>query len=374
MAPGLDLQDECVDERILHASPAKSKSSAVMPAMALLGGEQRPARHATASFSVYWQRASPGSDYRRPATAALLESPRRIASNKTRLCQRSVRESIQLGRRCRLLLAISSIVFRSRINEHADGQILGELDATAHAEAVAGGGLLKCWYGNPDQNGRNLATCTFSPCTLIPPSLNRLTRHDRYLARPRRCDTRRRRIRSCLGHASGADDVPRVECRASTADCRYRRWDVELQRVDGRVATERLGGLLDTASGERSMPAFSAYNIDAGLVDTRQPSGLRTCEDEVDDRADSLHYLRHQRGRRAGLAANAIRKRQIWRNEYTRKYIAPKPQCCPRAYLPWVTCLLCMFVTSNPRACSDAWTSARSRLALSLGLTSMDKH
>jgi len=54
------------------------------------------------------------------------------------------------------------IVFRSRVNQHADRQLLGELDKAAHLEAVESGGLLKYWFGEPDEAGRNLATCEFS--------------------------------------------------------------------------------------------------------------------------------------------------------------------------------------------------------------------
>lgn len=54
------------------------------------------------------------------------------------------------------------IVFRSRVNEHADRRLLGELDKAAHVEAVEGGGLLKYWFGTPDEAGRNLATCEFA--------------------------------------------------------------------------------------------------------------------------------------------------------------------------------------------------------------------
>jgi hypothetical protein len=54
------------------------------------------------------------------------------------------------------------IVFRSRVNQHADRQLLGELDKAAHREAVESGGLLKYWFGEPDEAGRNLATCEFS--------------------------------------------------------------------------------------------------------------------------------------------------------------------------------------------------------------------
>jgi hypothetical protein len=53
------------------------------------------------------------------------------------------------------------IVFRSKVNQHADRQLLGELDKAAHLEAVEEGGLLKYWFGEPDDAGRNLATCEF---------------------------------------------------------------------------------------------------------------------------------------------------------------------------------------------------------------------
>jgi hypothetical protein len=53
------------------------------------------------------------------------------------------------------------IVFRSKINEHADRQLLGELDKAAHIEAIEGGGLLKYWFGTPNEVGRNLATCKY---------------------------------------------------------------------------------------------------------------------------------------------------------------------------------------------------------------------
>lgn len=51
------------------------------------------------------------------------------------------------------------IVFRSRVNKSADIELLGQLDKAAHLEAVDGGGLLKYWFGTPNDLGRNLATC-----------------------------------------------------------------------------------------------------------------------------------------------------------------------------------------------------------------------
>ena len=54
------------------------------------------------------------------------------------------------------------VVFRSQIPPTTDRTHLIELDQRSHAEATKSGGLLKYWFGLPDENGRNLATCTFS--------------------------------------------------------------------------------------------------------------------------------------------------------------------------------------------------------------------
>lgn len=51
------------------------------------------------------------------------------------------------------------IVFRSRIPHCTDRSYLGALDELSHAEAMESGGLLKYWFGVPDEYGRNLATC-----------------------------------------------------------------------------------------------------------------------------------------------------------------------------------------------------------------------
>ena len=51
------------------------------------------------------------------------------------------------------------VVFRSRIPPTTSRLQLGELDERAHAEAMQSGGLLKYWFGVPDGEGRNLATC-----------------------------------------------------------------------------------------------------------------------------------------------------------------------------------------------------------------------
>ncbi|AEO67238.1 uncharacterized protein THITE_2116117 [Thermothielavioides terrestris NRRL 8126] len=51
------------------------------------------------------------------------------------------------------------VVFRSRIPPTTVYAELGTLDKAAHAEATASGGFLKYWFGTPDAEGRNLATC-----------------------------------------------------------------------------------------------------------------------------------------------------------------------------------------------------------------------
>ena len=51
------------------------------------------------------------------------------------------------------------IVFRSRLPPATDRTHLANLDRLSHAGATQSGGLLKYWFGVPDVNGRNLATC-----------------------------------------------------------------------------------------------------------------------------------------------------------------------------------------------------------------------
>ncbi|EGO58818.1 hypothetical protein NEUTE1DRAFT_40568 [Neurospora tetrasperma FGSC 2508] len=54
------------------------------------------------------------------------------------------------------VVAFRSQVFESTVENYAD---LGELDKAAHAEATASGGFLKYWFGTPNEERRNLATC-----------------------------------------------------------------------------------------------------------------------------------------------------------------------------------------------------------------------
>ncbi|KAI0970037.1 hypothetical protein F4678DRAFT_462841 [Xylaria arbuscula] len=53
------------------------------------------------------------------------------------------------------------VAFRSQIPPTTVYEDLGALDKAAHAEATASGGFLKYWFGSPDKDGRNLATCVW---------------------------------------------------------------------------------------------------------------------------------------------------------------------------------------------------------------------
>jgi hypothetical protein len=118
------------------------------------------------------------------------------------------------------------IVFHSRVNGHADRQLLGELDKAAHLEAVESGGLLKYWFGEPDEAGRNLATCEFS-YFLMSTSFVCLTMILRLVAQSCGCSSRRRRTRTCSSHASCCSHVRRVVCRAFEVDRRAQDWILE---------------------------------------------------------------------------------------------------------------------------------------------------
>ncbi|KAL9607643.1 MAG: hypothetical protein Q9204_009308, partial [Flavoplaca sp. TL-2023a] len=50
------------------------------------------------------------------------------------------------------------IVFRSQIPPSTSRSELAAFDRKAHEEAMAGNGVLKYWFGNPDAEGRNVAT------------------------------------------------------------------------------------------------------------------------------------------------------------------------------------------------------------------------
>ena len=55
------------------------------------------------------------------------------------------------------------VIFRSKLRPTADRVRLGELDKNSHEEACASGGLLTYWFGSPDAERRNLATCKLDP-------------------------------------------------------------------------------------------------------------------------------------------------------------------------------------------------------------------
>ena len=51
------------------------------------------------------------------------------------------------------------VVFRSKLKPVIDATLLYELDFHSHDEATESGGLLKYWFGTPNEERRNLATC-----------------------------------------------------------------------------------------------------------------------------------------------------------------------------------------------------------------------
>ncbi|KAF2705906.1 hypothetical protein K504DRAFT_493750 [Pleomassaria siparia CBS 279.74] len=51
------------------------------------------------------------------------------------------------------------VSFRSKLKETIDNELLYALDYESHREACESGGLLKYWFGKPNEERRNLATC-----------------------------------------------------------------------------------------------------------------------------------------------------------------------------------------------------------------------
>jgi hypothetical protein len=51
------------------------------------------------------------------------------------------------------------VIFRSQLKEQTDNDLLYKLDYESHREACESGGLLKYWFGKPNAERRNLATC-----------------------------------------------------------------------------------------------------------------------------------------------------------------------------------------------------------------------
>lgn len=58
------------------------------------------------------------------------------------------------------------VEFRSKLKADIDKPLLFKLDKESHREATASGGLLKYWFGQPDAERRNLATCECFPIYL----------------------------------------------------------------------------------------------------------------------------------------------------------------------------------------------------------------
>ncbi|KAJ4290565.1 hypothetical protein N0V90_010782 [Kalmusia sp. IMI 367209] len=51
------------------------------------------------------------------------------------------------------------VIFRSKLKADIDNDLLYKLDYESHREACESGGLLKYWFGKPNEERRNLATC-----------------------------------------------------------------------------------------------------------------------------------------------------------------------------------------------------------------------
>src|SRR5215469_5599453 len=52
-----------------------------------------------------------------------------------------------------------TVTFRSKLKPDTNRALLRQFDKESHREAIASGGLLKYWFGSPDGERRNLATC-----------------------------------------------------------------------------------------------------------------------------------------------------------------------------------------------------------------------
>jgi len=73
------------------------------------------------------------------------------------------------------------VEFRSKLLEKIDNDLLFKLDRESHREATHSGGLLKYWFGTPDAERRNLATCQSPSPTSV--SAHVLTRCYRSMAK-----------------------------------------------------------------------------------------------------------------------------------------------------------------------------------------------
>ncbi len=59
------------------------------------------------------------------------------------------------------------VEFRSKLKPSIDSDLLFTLDKQSHQEATESGGLLKYWYGSPDLERYNLATCECKPPSTV---------------------------------------------------------------------------------------------------------------------------------------------------------------------------------------------------------------
>jgi hypothetical protein len=60
------------------------------------------------------------------------------------------------------------VAFYSKLQAGTDRSLLHQLDKESHGEAAISGGLLKYWFGSPNNERRNLATCKCFPVRQSP--------------------------------------------------------------------------------------------------------------------------------------------------------------------------------------------------------------
>lgn len=87
------------------------------------------------------------------ATADYLDSfnwPVIMAKLRSLACEEGIQWSQQ---------SFYTVIFRSKLNPNINRDLLRRLDEESHREAAESGGLLKYWFGVPNGERRNLATC-----------------------------------------------------------------------------------------------------------------------------------------------------------------------------------------------------------------------
>ena len=105
------------------------------------------------------------------------------------------------------------VVFRSRLASGTDPSYIGYLDELSHAEAMKTGGLLKYWFGSPNEERRNLATCEFS---------------NLYPQKPLTINA------ECSRHMAKPPRRPAWQCRQGTSASRQAN-SIYVRRVEGRT-------------------------------------------------------------------------------------------------------------------------------------------